>query len=150
MDIIRRNSDYALRAAMELAGRFEREPVATREVASRQAIPYQLACKLLQRLNSAGIVRSTMGPAGGFALSRHPSKISVREVVEAIQGRLWLNRCVCAGDFCQLSRRCTISPELGRLQEKIDRFLEGLTLRQLSSGGTRRRSARSSSKRSRK
>ncbi|MCJ7728934.1 MAG: Rrf2 family transcriptional regulator [Sedimentisphaerales bacterium] len=73
MDIIRRNTDYALRATVELAGRFGREPVATKELARQQHIPYQLACKLLQRLHNAGIVRSTMGPAGGFKLNKDPS-----------------------------------------------------------------------------
>ncbi len=137
MDIIRRNTDYALRAAVELAGCFNGELVATRELAQRQDIPYQLACKLLQRLNRAGIVRSTMGPAGGFALGRHPSKVSVLQVVEAIQGPVRLNRCLFAGKSCSLSGRCTISPELARLQDKINSFLSGLTLGQLSSPAKR-------------
>jgi Rrf2 family protein len=128
MDIIRRNTDYALRMAVELAGRFADEPVATKEIAQRQDIPYQLACKLLQRLHNADIVRSAMGPAGGFKLKRDPSKITVRQVVETIQGPVRLNNC----KLCRLSRRCTISPELTRLQGKINKFLDGLSLRQLS------------------
>ena len=86
MDIIRRNTDYALRAAVDLAGRFGGEPVSTKEIADRQEIPYQLACKLMQRLHNAGIVKSEMGPSGGFMLSKNPSKITVRQVVETIQG----------------------------------------------------------------
>jgi Rrf2 family protein len=127
MDIIRRNTDYALRAAVELAGRFDREPVSTKELAIRQDIPYQLACKLMQRLHNAGIVKSSMGPAGGFMLCKNPSKITVRQVVETIQGPVRLNNC----KLCRLSRRCIVSPELNRLQGKINEFLDGLTLRRL-------------------
>jgi Rrf2 family transcriptional regulator, cysteine metabolism repressor len=128
MDIIRRNTDYALRAAVELAGRFGGEPVSTKEIAVRQQIPYQLACKLMQRLHNAGIVKSEMGPSGGFKLCKNPSKITVRRLVEIIQGPVRLNNC----KLCRLSCRCTISPELTRLQGKINEFLDGLTLRQLA------------------
>jgi Rrf2 family iron-sulfur cluster assembly transcriptional regulator len=139
MDVIKRNTDYALRAVVELAGRSGHEPVATREIASRQRIPYQLACKLLQRLHKAGIVKSSMGPAGGFMLSGNPSKITVRQVVEVIQGPVQLNRCLFRKSLCRLSRRCTISPELGRLQKKINAFLDGLTLDRLSNAGRDKR-----------
>lgn len=143
MDIIRRNTDYALRAVVELANRFGNGPMATKELSDRQDIPYQLACKLLQRLNKAGIVRSEMGPAGGFMLNRNPSKITVRQVVETIQGPVRLNKCLFEKDFCRLSRRCPINPELGRLQRKISAFLDGLSLEQLllaQAGGKRKRS----------
>jgi Rrf2 family protein len=132
MDIIRRNTDYALRAAVELAGRFGREPLATKDIAGRQRIPYQLTCKLLQRLHKAGIVKSAMGPAGGFTLCRKPSSITARDVVEAIQGPVRLSRCLFSKNFCRLSQCCPINPELGRLQNKINAFLDDLTLRQLS------------------
>ena len=118
MDIIRRNTDYALRAAVELAGRFGGEPVSTKELADNQRIPYQLACKLLQRLHKAGIVKSEMGPSGGFILCKNPSKITVRRLVEIIQGPVRLNNC----KLCRLSRCCTINPELARLQGKINEF----------------------------
>jgi len=150
MDIIRRNTDYALRAAVELAARFGRGPVATKQIADRQDIPYQLACKLLQRLHNAGIVRSAMGPAGGFKLYKDPSKITVRRVVEAIQGPIRLNRCLFAKSVCRFSPRCTISPELARLQNRINAFLDGLTLKQLVAATKRGPSAKNKHKRGKK
>jgi Rrf2 family transcriptional regulator, iron-sulfur cluster assembly transcription factor len=127
MDIIRRNTDYALRAAVELAVRYSGEPVSTKEIADNRQIPYQLACKLLQRLHKAGVVKSEMGPSGGFVLCKNPAKITVRQLVETIQGPVRLNNC----KLCRLSRCCNISPELNRLQGKINEFLDGLTLKQL-------------------
>jgi Rrf2 family iron-sulfur cluster assembly transcriptional regulator len=140
MDIIRRNTDYALRAAVELANGYGNEPVATKQIARSQRIPYQLACKLLQRLHKADIVKSEMGPAGGFSLKRKPSDITVRQVVEAVQGPVRLSKCLVSKSFCGLSRCCPINPELGRLQSKINMFLNDLTLRHLSRN--RKRSAK--------
>ena len=139
MDIIRRNTDYALRAVAELASRFGCEPVSTKEIADRRDIPYQLACKLLQRLHKAGVVRSEMGPAGGFVLCRHPSKTNVRKVVEAIQGPVRLNRCLFTKNFCRFSSSCPISPELARLQEHINVFLDDLTLQRLSATAAKKK-----------
>ena len=132
MDIIRRNTDYALRAAVDLTESFGDGPVGTKEIAQRRKIPYQLACKLMQKLHKAGLVKSEMGPAGGFSVDRNPSKITVRQVVEAVQGPVQLSRCVVSKSFCSLSRRCPVNPELGRLQNKINSFLDGLSLKQLS------------------
>ncbi|MGA2071222.1 MAG: Rrf2 family transcriptional regulator [Sedimentisphaerales bacterium] len=142
MDIIRRNTDYALRAAVELAGRFDGEPVSTKEIASRRQIPYQLACKLMQRLHKAGIVKSEMGPSGGFVLCKKPSKITVRSLVETIQGPVRLNNC----KLCRLSRCCNINPELTRLQGKIDEFLDGLTLKQLADKENDKKTAKGGSR----
>jgi Rrf2 family protein len=146
MDIIRRNTDYALRAAVELAGRFGGEPVSTKEIADRQKIPYQLACKLMQRLHKAGIVKSEMGPSGGFMLRKNPSKITVRQLVETIQGPVRLNNC----KLCRLSCRCNISPELTRLQGKINEFLDGLTLKQLADANGAKRPAKRKRRRSKR
>ncbi len=132
MDIIRRNTDYALRAMVELAGNFGREPVSAKQLAARQEIPYQLACKLLQRLNKSGIIKSSMGPGGGFKLRKRPASITALEVVEAIQGPIRLNRCLFAKNSCRFSKHCKISPELARLQKRINEFLGGLTLQKLS------------------
>jgi Rrf2 family protein len=146
MDIIRRNTDYALRAVVELAGRFGGEPVSTKEIADKQKIPYQLACKILQRLHKAGIVKSEMGPSGGFILCKNPSKITVRRLVETIQGPVRLNNC----KLCRLSCRCNISPELTRLQGKINEFLDGLTLRQLTDTNGGKKPAKRKRRRSKK
>jgi Rrf2 family protein len=146
MDIIRRNTDYALRAAVELAGRFNGEPVSTKEIAVRRQIPYQLACKLMQRLHKAGIVKSEMGSSGGFALCKNPSKITVRRLVEIIQGPIRLNNC----KLCRLSCRCNIAPELAHLQSKINEFLDGLTLKQLADTNGAKKPAKSKSVRNRK
>jgi Rrf2 family protein len=146
MDIIRRNTDYALRAAVELAGRPNGEPVSTKVIADNQQIPYQLACKLMQRLHKAGIVKSEMGPSGGFMLRKNPSKITVRRLVETIQGPVRLNNC----KLCRLSCRCAISPELTRLQGKINEFLDGLTLRQLADTNGAKKPAKSKRSRSKK
>ncbi len=131
MDILRRNTDYALRAMVNLAGRYGREPVSTRHIAQTEDISYELACKLMQKLHNAGLVESSMGPNGGFALSKKPDKINMLEIIEAIQGPLSLNRCLLEEDICPNKDGCPITVELAKLQKHIDKYLRVITLDEL-------------------
>lgn len=128
VDILRRDTDYALRAMVYLAGHYGNGPVSARELAQNGGIPYQLACKLLQKLHNGKLAESSMGPKGGFKLIGEPSRISVLKVIKAIQGRLSLNRCLLSADACSYQRRCRISKKLGELQQQMESFLDSVTL----------------------
>ncbi|MCK5174365.1 MAG: Rrf2 family transcriptional regulator [Planctomycetes bacterium] len=128
MDIVRRNTDYALRAMIHLARNFGTTAVSTRSIADSEDISYQLACKLMQRLNSAGLVKSSMGPKGGFALSRNPRKINLLEIIVAVQGPVSVNRCLAEGMGCDRQPDCPISGTLEELQDYIENFLTKTTL----------------------
>ena len=131
MDILRRNTDYALRAMVNLAGQYGRESVSTRHIAQAEDISYELACKLMQKLNKAGLVKSSMGPNGGFVISKKPDKVNLLEIIEAIQGPLSLNRCLLGLDVCPRQKDCPIREKLAKLQKYIGKYLLGLTLDEL-------------------
>ncbi|GMV84855.1 MAG: hypothetical protein AMXMBFR80_07130 [Dehalococcoidia bacterium] len=88
-------SDYGLRALIELAGQYGRGPLQSAEIALRRHIPEQYLDQLLTALRKSGFIRSVRGPAGGHELVRDPSTITVREVIEALEGSLspvaWLD-----------------------------------------------------------
>jgi Rrf2 family protein len=131
VDILRRNTDYALRAMVNLAGHYGQESVSTRHIAQAEDISYELACKLMQKLHNAGLVKSSMGPNGGFALSKKPDKINLLEIIEVIQGPLSFNRCLLEGDICPRKDVCEITVELAKLQKYIGNYLRGITLDEL-------------------
>ena len=132
MDVIRRNTDYAVRLMVHLAKHHGNEPISTRASAAEEHVPYQLACKLMQKLNNAKLVTSCMGPRGGFVLAAEPSKISLLDVVDAIQGSINMNRCLLSEDTCPNQTTCTVRDKLAGLQKNINSGLAGITLDELT------------------
>ena len=133
MDIIRRNTDYGLRMMAALAEHFNNgQLISARQLTSGGHFSYQLGCKLLQKLHKAELVKSGMGPKGGFALSREPSKITLVEIINVLQGELRLNRCLPGGDGCEFQPDCEISTKLSCLQLYIDGYLNGITLAEIA------------------
>jgi Rrf2 family protein len=132
MDILRRNTDYALRLAVNLAHRYGDGAVSTRVLSEEEGVSYQLACKLMQKLHGAGLVESDMGPKGGFRLGRAPQDVAILEVIETIQGPLRLNRCLLGEGACDRQDGCPIRARMGELQEQMDQYLGAVTLEALA------------------
>jgi Rrf2 family protein len=81
-----RASSYALHAVEYLAARGQDTLVASHHIARARGIPEGFLQKLLGPLVSAGVLQSVKGPNGGYRLARPPSKITLLEVVEAVDG----------------------------------------------------------------
>ncbi|MHC4119490.1 MAG: RrF2 family transcriptional regulator [Planctomycetota bacterium] len=134
MDVVRRNTDYAVRLMVNLARQYGKGPVSTRIAATEEGVSYPLACKLMQKLHGAKVIDSCMGPKGGFTLGRKPAEITLLEVIEAIQGPLSLNRCLLSSDACSRHLTCTVRAKLADVQEAIVNSLTGITFEDLSQG----------------
>ncbi len=81
-------TDYALRAALELAAAPPGAWIKTEAVAERQAIPLPFLLNILSELRTAGLVESRRGAEGGYRLARPPSSIVLAEVIRAVDGPL--------------------------------------------------------------
>lgn len=109
---VSRKVDYALRASIYLAYQSDRRPCSVAEIATREAIPKKFLEKIIQDLIHHGLVRSTRGAQGGYALAREPEQVTFKDVIEAIEGPFSLNVCVGdageASDCCAQSLRCSM------------------------------------------
>jgi Rrf2 family protein len=81
-------TDYALRAAVELAAAPEGTPVKGERLATSQSIPLRFLENILLQLRHAGIVESRRGAEGGYRLARPAAEISLADVIRAIDGPL--------------------------------------------------------------
>jgi Rrf2 family protein len=108
---ITRQADYAVRAVFYLARLGSDQRAATSQIAPEQRIPPSFLAKIVSQLSVAGLLQTSRGARGGVSLARSPEKISLLEVVEAIDGPILLNECV--GDnkgACNFSEDCPMRP----------------------------------------
>ncbi|MFT5441280.1 MAG: Rrf2 family protein [Myxococcota bacterium] len=77
---------YAISGIFDLAYNAEMKPVQLRVIGERQNIPPRYLEQIFQRLRRAGLVAGKRGPGGGYTLVRGTSEITLRDVVEAVEG----------------------------------------------------------------
>jgi Rrf2 family protein len=130
MNVIRQETDYALRMMGLLASRNGDQPksISTRVLAEQSDVSYEFACKILQKLHDAGLIASVMGPRGGYRLSKNAKDITLLEVIAAVQGRLSVNDCLLASGGCPRKETCPLSEKMLELQSHMDDFLNNITL----------------------
>jgi Rrf2 family protein len=81
-------ADYAVRAAVELAAATDNKPVKAERIATAQGIPLNFLENILGELRHSGIVRSQRGAEGGFMLAKPADKVTVADVMRAVEGPL--------------------------------------------------------------
>jgi Rrf2 family protein len=128
-----KKADYALIAMKHLA---QKSPGAAstsaREIAEQYDIPIELLAKVLQRLVRTGLLVSTQGTRGGYALSRAPRSISVADVIQAIDGPLTVTACSTEKNDCEQYSKCSIRDPLWQIRERIVAALGTVTLSEMA------------------
>ena len=81
-------TDYAIRAALELAAAPDEKPVKGERISKAQAIPLRFLENILMQLRHAGLVESRRGADGGYRLARPASEVTLADVIRAIDGPL--------------------------------------------------------------
>lgn len=79
-------AQYAICGMFDLAYNGQSGPVQVRVIGERQRIPARYLEQIFQRLRRAQLVQGKRGPGGGYVLTRPPAEISLRDIVEAVEG----------------------------------------------------------------
>ena len=126
-------SDYALRALVHLALRYDRGYVRIRDIAHAQRIPMKFLERILLTLKQGGLLTSKRGARGGYALTRPPSAITAGEVMRVVEGSLRPMDCVGHKTVgpCFLIPGCGIKSMWEEVAEATARILERTTLADL-------------------
>ncbi len=125
------STDYAVRAVLHVAQLAEGERLATSVIAEEENIPLPFLAKIVSQLSVKGILDAMRGASGGVRLARTPDEISLREVIEAIDGEISLNRCVLNADACPSTGVCPVHEVWCEAQKDLVSRLESTTFDQL-------------------
>ena len=127
-----RKGEYAIRGIVYLASQPEDKVCLLSDIAAAVDVPATFLAKIFQQFSKIGLVKSYRGTGGGFVLGRASDKISLLEVVEAVEGPIVPNRCVVAPGECARDVFCQVHPVWKRVQVQVCEVLEGVTLKELA------------------
>ena len=120
-----RDTEYAL---ISLAQMTEKDRVySARELSDSCNVPYGLLCKILQRLASAGVLRSIRGPRGGYRLAHKADQILLAAVETAVHENRRVVPCLDTRE-CDREEHCTIRDGVVRIQSMWDEMMSTITL----------------------
>lgn len=139
-------SEYGIRALLELAQRFGAGYVQSGEIAVVRDIPESYLYQLLITLRKAGLIRSRRGPQGGHMLARPPERISLAEILSALEGPLALTACAQeeTGDECSFSQWCVVRDVWKQVTRAAEEILEQTSLADLAKSEREKRATHTS------
>ncbi len=124
--------EYAIRAVMKLAGMVPPgQFMLLRDLVESEGMPSHFVGKVLQTLARAEVLVSAKGRGGGFALARPPTEISLRQIVEAIDGPVRIGRCVLGFAQCDDAQPCPQHDEWVEIRRHIYDLLDNTTVADL-------------------
>jgi Rrf2 family protein len=128
MLMLSKKVEYGLIAVLHMADLRPGSIVTAKDVSDLYNIPAELLGKVLQALVRSGLVASVQGSRGGYHLARPLEQIRLGDVIEAVEGPVFLTRCQEDPAQCGQFHACTIKEPVQQLQEQLQNFIHGISL----------------------
>ena len=127
-----RHCEYALQAITYIAMKPAKSATTIKELSAALEIPFHFLAKILQDLTAQGLLFSLKGPHGGFGLARESRHVTLLQVVQAIDGLDFTNRCVMGFTHCNDSTPCATHSQWKHLRQGIHAMLAKQNLSQVA------------------
>ncbi len=134
-----KKADYGLIAMRHLAEHQGQGSCSAKDLAETYGIPQEALAKILQKLVRARLLVSHHGINGGYRLAREARSISAFQVIQAIDGQLFLTSCIKVDGECDQSPRCTVREPLRMVNESIQQVLERISIADMARDAARQR-----------
>ena len=121
---------YGLYAMYYLA-LHEGEGPQTLQSISTVGVPKQYLEQLLGNLRRAGLVSTVRGAQGGYQIAERPQNISLRDIIDSVEGPIELSECASAQESCRKSGTCPVRWVWQRVTDSINHELEKIRLSDL-------------------
>ncbi len=126
-----RKAEYAIAMLTELALHPGTQPVQSRQIAERRRLPETLVPQIAAMLSKKGWIEGTRGVGGGIRLTADPAAISVLDVIELVEGPIYLNHCLKSGN-CSGRTGCPLRQVWSKAQDALLDVFRQSTIAQLA------------------
>jgi Rrf2 family iron-sulfur cluster assembly transcriptional regulator len=118
----------------EIANSYHAGPVTIKAISEKQSLSVAYLEQILNTLRKAGIIKSVKGPGGGYVLNEEPDHISIGAILRELDGPVAITSCLDPKEGCMRIDGCVTHLLWKSLGEKIEAFLDNMTLQDLIEG----------------
>lgn len=123
---------YGVKAMVDLAVHYGKEPVPIKEISKRQDISDYYLEKLFASLRKAGLIKSIRGSQGGYFLSKEPKDITIKEIMEILEGPIEISNCINGStNSCGNMDCCATRLLWKKIKDSIDNVMQSVTLQDI-------------------
>ena len=128
---ITKEADYGIMLLVAMADQPVGQVQTAREVAERCGLTLPMASKIMRSLARGSILVSHRGVSGGYSLDRPVNRLSVAEVIRAIEGPISMVQCGAEPGACDHEEDCPTRPNWDRINEKVEQALEQIPIAEM-------------------
>jgi Rrf2 family protein len=121
---ISKKSQYGLRSLVLLA---KKDFLPLRVISEKENIPFDYLEKIFSKLEKNHLVQSKKGSQGGYSLARNSKKITVGQIIRALEGEIVLVECI----GCSRKKSCPTINVWEKLQDSLEKTIDSITLKEL-------------------
>ena len=129
-----RGGEYGIRGVLYIARQEAGKVSMLSVIAKVQDVPPRFLAKIFQALAKAGVVKSHRGAKGGFSLARSAADVTIKDVIEAVEGPIHLNVCLANPGECDRAQMCPIHAVWEEAQQKMMEVLARTSIAELVKG----------------
>lgn len=126
------SGEYALRAMLYICSESFGTIFRITDIAAKNDIPEHYLRKIIQQLARANVLRSMQGHGGGITLRVDAEKITPLQIIEVVEGKIGLNKCLIHQDFCHRDDYCSIHVIWEQAQNQLRESLQSKNMKELA------------------
>jgi Rrf2 family protein len=117
---------------LHLAGENTDKNIQIQDISKKWDIPENFLRKIIPLLTRAGLIMSVRGSGGGIKLAKSSTKINALEIIEAVEGKMYLNKCLFSNEVCERSEWCSMHEVWEEAQNSLKEVLKNKSIAQLT------------------
>lgn len=126
-----RKIEYAIKILLGLSPNYKGKLMLSKDIAQQQDLPEKFVPQIINDLARSGLVYASRGIGGGISLAKDPKNISVKNVIEAIEGPIAINFCLVEPGLCDDQFECQLFGLWSEAQKRMVEVFEEVTIKDL-------------------